>query len=165
MKSNPTVGLVAALIGAFLLLSGGDFKVPKLAWPNLGGTVTVTDAEPLVAPTGQMATAVQPLIGAVQSTQIRAELASLHVCMAEAIERDTENITTTAKARELNDRAGKFYYQKWGRSLESEAPGIQAKMKAAFEAGVGGKENKSLDAATRAKIVATNRAIAWAFTQ
>ncbi len=164
MNNRPTIGLAAALIGGYLVLVGGDF--PAVSLPDFGvGRVAVPDAPPLTAPTGPLLIAVQPLVGAVPNQQARAELAALHVCLAEAIKRDTENVNTTAKVRELNNRAGSLYYQKWGRSLDDEAPGVNEKMKTAMEAAMGGKENKALDAATRAKVVAAYLAVAWAFAQ
>ncbi len=164
MKNNTTAGLVAALIGGYLLLVGsdvGDLKLPE--WG--GGGVRVIDSEPLVAPTGALLDAVKPIVGAVADKSVRAQLAALHVEMGNQIERDTENITTTGMVEEFNDRVGQLYFQKFGRSLESEAPGIQTKMNTAFETSMGGKGSKNIDAATRTKIVATYKAIAWALTQ
>lgn len=166
MNNRPTIGLVAALLGGYLLLVGGDLRGIKI--PDLGlggGGVKVPDVPPLIPPSGALRTAVEPLIGAVESRQVRAELASLHAALAEAVQRDTDNLTSTAKVRELNNRAGQLYYKKWGRSLEGEAPGVTAKMQTAFEAAMGGKANKTVDTETRAQIVAAYRAIAWAFTQ
>lgn len=170
-KQSVWPGLVALLVGGYLIVAGGDgldINWPKLPNLNLGGggTANVPD---LPRPSNSLQVAVEPLVGKVKDAEGRRQLTALYRSLADAVMHDKSRIRTTQQAADLNAEAGAIYFTNNSRKLDDLAAGIGGEdglLNEVFVTAVGGKlPNKTLDDKTRRDWADAFRAIAWAFTQ
>lgn len=168
-KSSPAVPLVLLAVGLYLVLgNSGGLKLPTLRLPQLGG-LTAPAVEPLPEPSPEVRRAVEPLVGLVADAETRRQLAALWRAIAQGVEDDPDRITSTAKARQLNELAGEIYTAANGRRLVLPS-GLGEKVDAAFVAAVGGDQggqlaNETITPELRARWCAAFRGIAWALSQ
>jgi len=124
----------------------------------LGGGAVIPDDEPLIPiPPAQLSSLVAPVTAALAGKPAEAgELKRLYSAIALAFERGACQTTDAARALHINTAKYTIYG-----ALAGKVPGLAEKIDSVLIASIG-TDSKAIDAATRANLVATFRALAWA---